>query len=90
MGKLTCQATPWQGNLEPAILGSARKHGVADGDMIHAFNHPIRADDLAEGKTMLIGPDRAGNLLEIGVVNANSGPLVIHAMRARSKYLRRR
>lgn len=37
---------------------------------------------------MLIGPDQAGNLYEIGVVDTADGPLVVHAMTARSKYLR--
>lgn len=57
-----------QGNLpvEPIIVASARKHGVRDDDMLHAFNNPIRAEDLDEGLTMLVGPDHAGNLLEVG------------------------
>jgi hypothetical protein len=37
---------------------------------------------------MLIGPDRAGNLYEIGVVGTDEGPFVVHAMKARRKYLR--
>jgi hypothetical protein len=37
---------------------------------------------------MFIGPDHAGNLYEIGVVGTDEGPIVVHAMRARSKYLR--
>jgi hypothetical protein len=90
LGKVTCQGPRRQGNLEPVIFGSARKHGVADEDMRHAYNHPIRAYDLESGKTMLIGPDRAGNLLEVGVVTEHDGPVIIHAMRARPKFLRRR
>ena len=38
--------------------------------------------------TMLVGPDPAGNLFEIGVVSSSDGPVVVHAMPARSKYLR--
>jgi hypothetical protein len=37
---------------------------------------------------MFIGPDRAGNLYEIGVVGTDEGPIVVHAMQARPKYLR--
>ena len=37
---------------------------------------------------MLVGPDRARNLLEIGVVVALDNPLIVHAMGARPKYLR--
>jgi len=37
---------------------------------------------------MLIGPDHSGHLYEIGVVDTADGPLVVHAMVARPKYLR--
>lgn len=79
-----------QGNLpvEPIIVASARKHGVRDDDLLHAFNNPTRAEDLDEGLTMLVGPDRAGNLLEVGVVESDDGPVIVHAMPARPKYLR--
>ena len=72
----------------PLIATSARKHGIGDDDMIHAFNHPIQVDDLDDGFTMFIGPDHAGNLLEVGVVDSDDGPIVVHAMAARAKYLR--
>jgi len=35
-----------------------------------------------------VGPDFAGRLLEVGVVDSDEGPLIIHAMQARPKYLR--
>lgn len=73
---------------EPVIAPSARKHGVPDETIRHAFDHPIRAEDLEEGLTMLIGPDQAGNLFEIGVVSSEEGPVIVHAMPARDKYLR--
>jgi len=68
----------------PLITASARKHGIGDDDIIH----PILVDDLDDGFTMFIGPDQAGNLLEVGVVNSDDGPIVLHAMAARAKYLR--
>jgi hypothetical protein len=74
--------------VEPLIAASARKHGVSDDDMLHAFNNPIRAEDMDEGLTMLIGPDQAGNLYEVGVVESEDGPIIVHAMLARPKYLR--
>jgi hypothetical protein len=55
---------------------------------MHAFNNPVLVEDLDEELTMLIGPDQAGNLYEIGVVSSEQGPVVIHAMPARPKYLR--
>jgi hypothetical protein len=72
----------------PLIAESARKHGIRDADILHAFNQPISVEDLDEGMLMLVGPDRAGTFLEIGVVVALDNPLIVHAMRARPKYLR--
>jgi hypothetical protein len=37
---------------------------------------------------MLIGPDQAPNLHEIGVVDSAEGPLIAHAMIARPRSLR--
>ena len=47
---------------KPWIAPSARKHGLADDTMLHAFNNPIRAEDLDDGLTMLnwIVNDRLG------------------------------
>ena len=73
---------------EPFIAPSARRHGVDDETILHAFNNPIRVEDLDEELTMLVGPDAAGNLYEIGVVASTNGPVVVHAMPARPKYLR--
>jgi hypothetical protein len=38
----------------------ARKHGVSDDPILHAFNNPIRTEHLDHDLTMLIGPDHAG------------------------------
>lgn len=73
---------------EPFIAPSARKHGVSDETIRHAFNHPLKAEELDEGMTMLIGPDQAGNLFEVGVVSSDEGPVIVHAMPARETYLR--
>jgi hypothetical protein len=73
--------------MDPVILASARKHGVADDDIIHAYQHPIRVlvlDDL----TMLIGPDVAARLLEIGVSTSEGIDFIVHAMPARPKFTR--
>ncbi len=55
---------------------------------MHAFNNPIFVEDLEEGFTMFVGADSAARLLEIGVVDSSDGPIIIHAMPARPKYLR--
>jgi hypothetical protein len=72
----------------PVITPSALRHGVPEETIVHAFNNPIRVEDLEEGLTMLIGPDAAGNLYEVGIVSSGEEPVVVHAMPARSKYLR--
>ena len=69
------------------IAPSAYRHGVDEETIIHAFNNPIRTEDLEEGLTMLIGPDRAGTLYELGVVDSRDGAVVVHAMVARRRYL---
>jgi hypothetical protein len=56
--------------------------------MLHAFNHPMFVDDLEDGLVMFVGADTAGNLLEIGVIDSADGPIIVHAMPARPKYLR--
>jgi hypothetical protein len=74
--------------VKPRIVENARKHGVTVETILHAFNNPILVEDLGDRMTMFIGPDRAGNLYEIGVVGTDEGPIVVHAMQARPKYLR--
>ncbi|HSH60095.1 MAG TPA: hypothetical protein VK988_10720 [Acidimicrobiales bacterium] len=73
---------------EPFIAHSARRHGVRDAVIFHAFMHPILVEQLDDALTMLVGPDPAGNLYEIGVVTSEDGPVIVHAMPARSRYLR--
>lgn len=74
--------------VAPLIAASARKHGIHDNDMLHAFDHPIFVNDLDDGFVMFVGADTTGDLLEIGVIDSTDGPIIIHAMAARPKYLR--
>jgi hypothetical protein len=74
--------------VEPAIAPSARRHGVGDEDIRHAYANPIRIFELEDGLLMLVGANAAGALLEIGVVAAQGAPLVVHAMAARKRFLR--
>ena len=75
---------------EPIVLDSARKHGVADDDMLHALRNFVRAFAEDEGFTMVVGPARDAELLEVGFIEAtDSGRmLVIHAMVARDRFLK--
>jgi hypothetical protein len=45
-------------------------------------------EDLDDGLFMIVGPSRAGGMLEIGVVTGSEAPVIVHAMQARPKYLR--
>jgi len=73
--------------MDPVILASARRHGIRDDNMLHAYRNPIRvfeADDL----TTLIGPDESATLLEIGVAQAEGIiDFIVPAMAARPKFL---
>ncbi len=73
------------------IHPSARRHGVADVDMLHAMEHALAVEDVGEDpdRWLVIGPDRAGNLLEVVVlISSESDALVIHAMAMRPIYRR--
>ena len=74
--------------VEPVIADSARKHGVSDDDMLHAYAHPLRVFELDEGFTMIIGANRAAMVYEVGVVEGVLAPVIVHAMKARAKFLR--
>ena len=75
-------------SAQPIIAESARKHGVTADDMLHAYDHPIHVFDLDDGFTLIIGPARNANLLEVGVVDGDIAPVIVHAMPARDKFLR--
>jgi len=71
------------------IHESARKHGVADNDMEHAIDHALIIEDAGEDpdRWLVIGPDRAGNLLEVVLLMTVEGAqLAIHAMPMRAKF----
>lgn len=68
------------------ILASARKHGVRDDDMLHAYRNPIRVFDLGD-LTMLVGPTESAALLEVGVATGEGIEFIVHAMTARAKFL---
>jgi hypothetical protein len=73
------------------IHESARKHGVADQDIVHAIDHALALEDAGEDpeRWLLIGPDMAGNLLEVVVmITAEGTQVTIHAMPMRDKYRR--
>lgn len=56
--------------------------------MLHAHRNFVDAYDLEDGVTMLVGPDTAGKLLEVGVVSRPDRDVIIHAMPLRPRYTR--
>jgi len=65
--------------------------GIVDDDMLHAVEHSIVVDELGEDpdRWLVIGPDRASNLLEVIVlVTVERDELIIHAMPLRAVYRR--
>jgi len=78
-------------NKRVEIHDSARKHGVAELGILHAIDHALAIEDAGEDpdRWLLIGPDTAGNLLEMVVlITAEGAQIVIHAMPMRDKYAR--
>lgn len=73
------------------IHDSAHRHGVAEEDLLHAVEHSLVVDDLGDDpdRWLVLGPDTAGNLLEIVVLISTGGDeIIIHAMPMRPKYRR--
>lgn len=73
------------------VHGSARKHGVADEDTLHAIDHALAFEDAGEDpdRWLLIGPGRADNLLEvIAMITVEGSQIATHAMPMRDKYKR--
>ena len=73
------------------VRESARKHGVEDRDIQHAIDHALVIEDAGEDpdRWLVIGPDRAANLLEVVVlVTVENTQLAIHAMPLRARYRR--
>ena len=70
---------------------SARKHGVSDEDIRHAYEHfayvaTVDSEDILV-RVLYLGPDRAANLLELVAIERDDREeLVIHAMRMSRKY----
>ena len=72
------------------VLRSALRHGIPGEDIRHAINHAITIDETGDDpvRWLVPGPDRAGSLLELVVIDRPDGPAVIHAMPMRAQYRR--
>jgi len=71
---------------EAPVTASAHRHGITDEDIRHALRNliAVAADPGDDDVTLFLGPDRAANLIEVGMLATDDGPLIIHAMAARS------
>ena len=59
--------------------------------MLHAVDHALVVADMGDDdspvRTLVLGPDRAGNMLEVIVLHFDDGrEMAIHAMPMRSHY----
>ena len=69
------------------IYDSARRHGVRDSDIEHAIDQAMVVAEDDKDKVLSLGPDRAGNLLEIVTVRRDDDTeVVVHAMPMRRIY----
>ena len=75
--------------MEPNIRLAARKHGISDADIFHAYRNAFDTYEL-DDMHMIIGGDRSGRPLELGVQFRGSIPEIFHAMPARPRFLWRK
>ncbi len=72
------------------VTASARKHGIADADIRHAWRNVLRTaeqDYDGEARLIAVGPARNGALLELVLVPVDEPLRVIHADYARRSFL---
>ena len=72
------------------ILRSAFRHGVEAEDIDHALRHAVVVEEIGDDpiRFLVLGPDKAGNLTELVVLDRPQGPAVIHAMAMSARYRR--
>lgn len=71
------------------FASSAFRHGISQSDAEHAYRNRIGVWILDDSFRMLVGPGEHGQLLEIGVARREENDIIVHAMPAREKFLRR-
>ncbi len=75
---------------ETQVSESAYRHGLTIDEIRHAWANAVAFFDIDHEheptKSLCIGPDTAGNLLEVLYLQLPDGDLVIHAMPLRSAF----
>lgn len=71
------------------MTDSAFKHGIAEADILHAYVNAVRLVEIeqyGDERLIVIGPDRAGNWLELLAMPANDADRITHADRLRPEF----
>lgn len=72
------------------VARSAHRHGVTGAAIFHAWTHAVAYFDLQDeqepARGICIGPDAAGNLLEVLYLKLPDDDLIIHAMPLRPAF----
>lgn len=74
---------------DPIIVQSPLKYGLTEDEILYAYSNPLRAWDLEDAFTTLIGAKWTAIILKIGWVQGSAAVVIVHAMRARDMFLRR-
>ena len=73
-----------QGEVAVAI------HGVGNDNVLHAVANAFVIADMGDDdsplRTLVLGPDRSGNMLKVIVLHNDEREMVIHAMPMRAHY----
>jgi hypothetical protein len=66
------------------------RHGIPGEDIRHAIDNAVAVEEVGDDpvRWLVLGPDRAGNLPGLVVLDRPAGPAVIHAMPMRPAYQR--
>jgi len=67
---------------------TAFKRGIEFDDILHGIRFAVVVEEVGEDPTryLALGPGTFGDFLEIVILDDSSGPIVIHAMKMRTKY----
>lgn len=70
-------------------MQNALKHGYSTTDVPHVYDNALRLVEYeyhGDGRLLVIGPDQAGNLMEVVAVPAQTPLRIIHADTLRPKF----
>ncbi len=75
---------------EAPVAASAYRHGITEDDTRHVLRNlvAVATDPSDDDVTLFLGPDRAADLIEVGLLATDDGPVIIHAMAARGRRFR--